>query len=44
MNDESMVLGIEFGNPSNPIAIGAMYNEEEKSMVLRFIKFLIMRD
>lgn len=30
MNDESMVLGIEFGNPSNPIAIGAMYNEEEK--------------
>ena len=30
MNDESRVLGIEFGNPSNPIAIASMYSEEEK--------------
>lgn len=34
MNDESTVLGIEFGNPSNPIAIGPMYNEEEKKYAI----------
>lgn len=44
MNSKNTVLGIEFGNPSNPIAIGATYNEEEKSMVLRFTKSLIMKD
>lgn len=30
MNAENKVLGIEFGNPSNPIAIASVYNEEEK--------------
>ena len=30
MNDESTVLGIEFGNPSNPIAIAAVYSEQEE--------------
>lgn len=30
MNDKNNVLGIEFGNPSNPIAIAALYNEQEE--------------
>ena len=30
MDDKDMVLGIEFGDPDNPIAIAHIYNENEE--------------